>query len=193
MGKFLSVPVLSMADVIDLVALSIVDTTSAENDLDIISQSFSQGDIIGPVITPTLNLRIEMAMNSAQAEAWKIFTRQFPLVALPITNMDYGAVLNYVPNGNIQSLTAMINIDLTSWGQHPELSAQIAASVQPMVDSSDQTPSVTYGVTSTNDPDNPSQDLYWVASFAVFSTGATPPAYDVIYGFCATTYPPVDK
>ncbi|MGZ3831905.1 MAG: hypothetical protein ACXVB0_00170 [Mucilaginibacter sp.] len=188
MGKFASVPALSLADVVDLVALSILDVNSAVRDLTIITQSFSHGPTI-PAPIKDVKSSITAAINAAQSEIIYMFNAEYPFVVLPATSVDYGAVMSYIPHGNIQTLTDTITTDLSNWGQHPELAGQIAALVQPKVDNSALTPSVTYGVLSTNNPDNPSENLYWVACFAVFATGTLPPTYDVIYGFGAATYP----
>ncbi|MCX2486662.1 hypothetical protein [Pedobacter sp. MR2016-24] len=184
MGKFASVNALSLPLVTEMVEAEVQDTDLAMQDLIIIIDSFTPPSlIIPPPDAYSLAEATEDALIAASKQTVLIFNAQYPHVQLPASNLDYGAVLDYTVRGDIKTLENAISNDLNDWGIDTGFSDEIAAILQPKADKSQFTPLSTYGKINTNNPDNSAENLYWVASFAVFHLSKTD--YAVIYGFSA--------
>lgn len=189
MGQFISVTTTSLEHVSEAIAESVKDTKNAIYELDIITASFTPGIIITPPnADKTIGKAASDALTAAKEQTKFIFESQFP--GIGTINTDYGVVLDYQADGDIQTVINAISDNLSAWGYPTEpASADISNVLKSKVGHSDFTPSVTYGVIDSVDPENPEQQLHWVASFAVFHLSIEEPAeLAVIYGFSAVQY-----
>jgi hypothetical protein len=191
MGQFASLTNLTMPEVVTLVVQSVQDTALALSDLNVIIQGLTPPSSGTPPPPYTdLSLAVAAAISAANSESVVLFPALFPNISLPPSSQDAGVVLNYQPGGDTSHLTTQIMDDFLNWGiqQPKDKVAEMASSLQNQVDSSDFTPSTTYGqldVTNTTPLD---EVLAWVTAFGVCRTGYNADGgftQAVIYSFCA--------
>lgn len=191
MGQFASLTNLTMPEVVSLFVQSVQDSAVALSDLNVIIQGLTPPSSgTPPPVYTDLSQAATAAILAANSDSAVLFPAIFPAILLPPSSQDAGVVLNYQPAGDTNLLTNQIMDDFLNWGiQQPKSEvALMANSLQSQVDSSDFTPSTTYGQLEVNNANPLEQVLGWVAAFGVCRTGYNPDGgftQAVIYSFRA--------